>query len=332
MRNISIVRTAELRSVIDETRVIDAVRHALIDFAEGRTDAPPPGLLLSNDPPGDCHVKFARSASHDLMIVKTATGFYRNGSLNLPVNDGLVNVFSASTGQLCCVIDDGGLLTAMRTAAAGLIAARLGWDDKSKTVGIIGTGHQAEFQAAWAARHLSIRPVQLFGRSLKKATELAERLAVRGLKSVVHCSTESLTSAADTIITCTSSSSPVIESQHLRPGHHIVSLGADGPGKCEIADNVYGIADAIAVDDLSQAMKRDDFASAVDRKLLLPARARPMGELLAAHRSMRNCHRDITLINLCGTAACDLAVTDYLLSLHPNGGHPREEAFTGVPT
>ena len=320
MRSIPVVRTAELLPSIDEAELIEAVRQGLMDLATGRTEAPMPGLLLSEDPPGDCHIKFARSASLDLIIVKAATGFYRNGELGLPVNDGLITVFGGTTGELRCVVDDGGLLTGMRTAATGVIAARLGSNDRGRKVGIVGTGHQARLQLRWAARHLTDHPIQLFGRSIEKARELALELSASGIAIDVHEQLEAFAEASDTIITCTSATSPILRAQHLRPGHHIVSLGADGPGKMELSDDVYGYAAAIAVDDLAQARHRGDFGSALDHGNFDPEATIPVGQLLAEGRNLRRRAEDVSLVNLCGTAACDLAAIAYLLSLKPEAG------------
>jgi len=316
MRHIPVIRTAELLPLIDEDQLIEAVAGGLMDLATGRSNAPMPGLLLSKDPPGDCHIKYARSATLDLMIVKAATGFYRNGELGLPVNDGLITVFSGSTGQLRCVIDDGGLLTGMRTAATGVIAARLGWNDRGRAVGVVGTGHQARLQAGWAARHLTDLPIQLFGRSSEKAQALARELGADGIAADVHEDLDAFAAASETIILCTSATSPILDGRQLQPGHHIVSLGADGPGKMELSNDIYRAAARVAVDDLAQAKERGDFGSAMKHACLDPESALSIGQLLCGGCSLRHGSEEVTLVNLCGTAACDLAAIAYLLRLH----------------
>ena len=324
MREIPVVRTADLTPLIDEVQLIEAVTQGLVDLANGSFDAPMPGLLLSQDPPGDCHIKFARSASLGLIVVKAATGFYRNGDVGLPVNDGLVTVFSGMTGELRCVIDDGGLLTGMRTAATGVIAARLGWDDRRRTVGVVGTGHQARLQLGWASRHLTDRPVQLFGRSIEKAKALAAQLSADGIAVEVHDDLEAFAAEAGTIILCTSAMSPILQAHHLRPGHHIVSLGADGPGKMELSNDIYSSATRIAVDDLAQARHRGDFSAAMQLGGLALGSVQSIGELLSKGHSLRSRTEEVTLVNLCGTAACDLAAIAYLLTLrHRKAGSLR---------
>lgn len=313
MRNVRIIPASAFRERLDEARIIDVVTSGLIDLAEGRISAPLPGLFASEEPPGDCHIKFAQSQKHGITTVKVATGYYRNAELGMPVNDGLISVFSARTGQALCVIDDGGWLTGIRTAAMGVISSRIGWRDRSKSVGIIGTGDQALLQAAWAGRHTTDLPINIFGRSATKARSVAARLAQQGIGATVHEHVEALAAASDIIICCTASTIPVIGRRHLRDGHHIVSLGADGPGKSELEVECYRIASDIAVDDLEQARRRADFLAAVRAGAVQESSVYRIGKLLADGASLRRQESDITLLNLCGSAASDLAVIAHLL-------------------
>lgn len=313
MRNLRIIPAAELQEGLDEAQIIRAVESGLVDLAKGRISAPLPGLFASEEPPSDCHIKFAQSHTHGITTVKVATGHYRNTARGIPVNDGLISVFSALTGQALCVIDDGGWLTGIRTAAMGVIASRIGWQERSKSVGVIGTGDQAVLQASWAARHTTDRRINIFGRSAAKAEALADRLAREGVDALVHATIESLADASDTIICCTASAVPVIGARHLRDGHHIVSLGADGPGKAELDFDSYRVATSIAVDDLDQAKRRSDFQAALNAGIVRESAIFPIGQLLADGTGLRRHESDITIVNLCGSAACDLAVIAHFL-------------------
>lgn len=313
MRDVRIIPASELQEQLDETQLIRAVEQGLVDLAQGRISAPLPGLFASEEPPGDVHIKFAQSHQQGITTVKVATGYYRNPELGIPVNDGLISVFSARTGEALCVIDDGGWLTGIRTAATGVIASRIGWADPSIQVGIIGTGHQAFLQASWASRHTTNSPINIFGRSATKARSLGERLAQEGVESAVHESFEALAASTDIIICCTASAEPVVEGRHLRPGHHIVSLGADGPGKAELDIESYCVAASIAVDDLGQVRRRSDFQTAVNAGVVSEQAVLTVGELLANGKSVRRNRSDISIVNLCGSAACDLAAIAHLL-------------------
>lgn len=99
--------------------VLDTVRAALVAHAEGRTTVPPPLHMDFPEVNGDCHVKAGRITGADDFTVKIASGFSRNPEQGIPSNQGLVCALSARTGQVRAVLDDRGMLTAWRTAAAG---------------------------------------------------------------------------------------------------------------------------------------------------------------------------------------------------------------------
>ncbi len=81
-----------------------------------------------------------------MFVVKLATGFYDNPSRGLPSGNGFMVLISAQTGELQALLHDGGYLTDMRTAIAGLIAAKLLARRQPARIGIVGTGTQARLQ------------------------------------------------------------------------------------------------------------------------------------------------------------------------------------------
>jgi len=78
LSGVPVLDIKSLLSNIDERVAIEVVRQAFIEIETGEIAAPLPGLLVSEDPPGDCHIKYAQSAAHGLIVVKVATGFYGN--------------------------------------------------------------------------------------------------------------------------------------------------------------------------------------------------------------------------------------------------------------
>ncbi|WP_307797694.1 MULTISPECIES: hypothetical protein [Streptomyces] len=84
--------------------------------------------------------------------VKIATGFYRNPAAGLPTNHGLVCVVSARTGQIRAILDDQGLLTAWRTAAAGALATHAMARPAAATLAVFGTGEQAGVSPRYGAK------------------------------------------------------------------------------------------------------------------------------------------------------------------------------------
>lgn len=142
---------AAVERAVTSRLVLDTVREALIAHAEGRTSVPPPLHLDFPEADGDCHVKAGRIAGAADFTVKIATGFHGNPALGLPANHGLVCVVSARTGAPRALLDDRGLLTARRTAAAGALLTHAMARPAAGTLAVFGTGEQARLQALWPA-------------------------------------------------------------------------------------------------------------------------------------------------------------------------------------
>lgn len=297
-----------LERVFAMDEITAAVRGALIAHAEGRVLCPPPGQLLFEQPRGDCHIKYGTEEGGETFVVKVATGFYDNPGLGLPVNDGITLLFSARTGQPLAMFQDQGWLTGWRTAAAGALAVVAGAPARVRRLGIVGTGHQAELQARWAAQALGDVPVVVWGRSMERAAALATRLADQGVACTTASDVGALLQQCNAVVACTSASSPVIPARLVRPGTHLVSIGADSPGKSELDPALFGRAAAIALDDRALCLEHGDSGRAVRAGYVADGSDIALGDVLAGDRVLRSSEDDITLVTLTGIAAQDLAI------------------------
>jgi ornithine cyclodeaminase len=303
-----IVELDALRAVLTPAAVIAAVREALIRHARGEVPMPPPMQMLFEQPAGDCHVKGGRFRDSENFVVKIATGFYENPDRGLPVNDGLVLIFNAQTGALEALIRDHGWLTSWRTAAAGALAAEAGLQPGTSLLGIVGTGHQARLQAEWATRHLGIGQVMIFGRSTERANALASDLRSTGLTTSVASSIEALCGSCRLLITCTQSTEVILRTDVVQPGTHIVALGADSPGKQELDPLLFARASVVMVDDRDQCADHGDLSHALRAGLVKTDAVIALGTVLAKGRDPLRGSGDITIADLTGLAAEDVAI------------------------
>ena len=136
----------DVRRLVSMADAITAVREAFAAADRGGAVMPAPFGMHLPDAGGEVHVKGAYLAGAPVFAVKTATGFYRNAELGLPVSGGMTMVHDATTGTLRMLIADGGLLTELRTAAAGAVAADLLARPGARSAAVIGTGGQARYQ------------------------------------------------------------------------------------------------------------------------------------------------------------------------------------------
>ena len=89
----------------------------------------------------------------------------------------LMLVFSQSSGRLEAILLDEGLLTELRTAAAGALAAKLfARPDSIDTIGIVGSGIQARWQLRLLRTVTPCRRVLVYSRNRSKCAAFSEEM------------------------------------------------------------------------------------------------------------------------------------------------------------
>ena len=308
--SIQVVTLDRLRSVFDKGAVLAAVKAAYIAHADGKVISPPPGQLLFDEPRGDCHIKFGRTQGQPFFAVKIATGFYDNPKLGLPVNSGLILVMSARTGRPVALLADDGWLTSWRTAAAGCLAARALLPDNLQAVGLVGSGHQAGLQLEWVQEFIDTKQVFVWNAEAfyDEGIAFADKLNREGHAAKCVRDIRELTEACRLIYTVTPSTRALFDATCIQPGTHIVAIGADSPGKQELDSELFGRARVIATDDHHQCLDHGDFGNAVRAGIVAPDRDVSLGDLLNGKVTGRQDAADITIVDLTGIPALDIAM------------------------
>lgn len=172
------------------------------------------------------------------MCFKVATGGFPGASPT-----GFTVVLDATTGTPRWLLADGGLLTEMRTAAAGALAsATLARPDAHRLL-VVGTGEQARAQIHAHREALPHLAVTVWGRNRTAAAALAAELDT-GLADDLGAAVAD----SDIVVTATSSRGPLIES--VEPGTHVTAVGSDTPGKQELDPALLRRAEVVACDAL----------------------------------------------------------------------------------
>jgi len=133
--------------------------------------------------------------------------------------------------------------------------------------------------------------------------------------------------AADRLVTMTPGHEVLLGEGSLRPGQHVSLMGADGPGKAEIAvaelarthvfcdDWVQGGTNrttegavCLFCDDWTQATHGGELAAAVEAGLVTHERVTELGAVLAGEALGRQANADVTLFDSTGLAIQDLAI------------------------
>jgi ornithine cyclodeaminase len=128
------------------------------------------------------------------------------------------------------------VLTALRTAAASALAARLLARAGTRVQAVIGTGAQAEFQALALRGAVGARRVQAWDADPAALAKFVRHARGLGFDVVAASGVEEAVAGADVVTTCTADKrrAVVLPDELVRDGVHLNALGGDTPGKTEL--------------------------------------------------------------------------------------------------
>ena len=285
----------QVRAAVSPERALEAVRDAFVAYARGEWTMPPK-VYVPAYPAGDFRAMPALGAGHALL--KWVTSFPGNPAKGLPTVTGLVLLSDASNGMPKAVLD-AGAVTALRTGAAAVLAAETLGRSDSEVAAVIGAGVNGESAArTFAARG---RRVLVWDVDAGRADDVAQRIGGEAASS----REEAL--AADVLVTVTPGREVVLSEGLLQPGQHASLMGADGPGKAEIA-----VAELARVrlfcDDWEQASHNGDLVHGVEAGVVSRDDVAQLGDVLIGTAEGRTSDDEITLFDSTGLAIQDLAI------------------------
>jgi alanine dehydrogenase len=311
---IPVFRSADVVAAVSPERALDAVRAAFVAYASGEWTMPPK-VYVPAYPAGDFRAMPALGGGHALL--KWVTSFPGNPAQGLPTVTGLVLLSDASNGMLKAALD-AGAVTALRTGAAAVLAAEtLGREGSAAVVGAGVNGRAAV--RTFVARG---RRVFLYDIDPNRARAAAEELGAQ-------TASREAALAADVVVTVTPGREIVFPEGSLQAGQHVSLMGADGPGKAEIAveemTRVRLFCDdweqaepnrtldpnarvRVFCDDWIQASHNGDLAHAVEAGAVTREDVTELGDVLTGKAPGRQSDDDITIFDSTGLAIQDLAI------------------------
>jgi len=286
---------SQVVNAVSPERAVEAVRDAFVAYARGEWTMPPK-VYVPAYPAGDFRAMPALGGGHALL--KWVTSFPGNPARGLPTVTGLVLLSDASDGSLRAALD-AGAVTALRTGAAAVLAAEeLGRRD-AQTAAVIGAGVNGRAAAkTFLARG---RDVALWDVDDERARAAADEIGER----VAGSRQEAL--AADLLVTVTPGHEILLAEGSLGAGQHVSLMGADGPGKAEIA---VGELARIRVfcDDWEQASHNGELVHAVEPGALTRDDVTQLGDVLVGTAQGRESDEQVTAFDSTGLAIQDLAI------------------------
>jgi ornithine cyclodeaminase/alanine dehydrogenase-like protein (mu-crystallin family) len=222
-----------------------------------------------------------------------------------------------TNGEGLLAVLGAGRMGQVRTGAASGIATRYMARKDSSSVGIIGSGYQAETQLEAVCAVRDIKNVKVFSRTAENREKFASTMSERlGVNVVAVDSKEAAAEGMDVLVAVTSSVEPVITGDMVEPGMHINAAGNNSWMKRELDTAAIVKADLVACDDIDQTkIECGELMRAAELGHFAWESLVRLDRIVAGLRTARYSDDDITLFESQGVAFEDIAVCGRIYEL-----------------
>jgi ornithine cyclodeaminase/alanine dehydrogenase-like protein (mu-crystallin family) len=304
---IRVLSSQDVEDALPMPKAVEAMKRAFGQLSAGRAVMPLRTRL--NTEKGVTLCMPAYLPQDRALGIKIASVYEGNPALELPAITALALVFDPETGFPLAIMD-GANLTAVRTGAAGGLAADLLSRPNAAVVGIFGAGVQARAQLKGVRAVRTVQEVRILSRSKKSAERLAAEITEwpDAPKVVLASAPSQIIEGADIIITATTSTNPLFDGNDLPPGSHVTAVGSHTPQAQEL-DAVTVQRAKVVVD------SREACLAEAGEIILFNARIHAeLGEIVNGLKPGRESNEEITLFKSVGVAVQDAAAAVFVLA------------------
>ncbi|MGR8934922.1 MAG: ornithine cyclodeaminase [Gammaproteobacteria bacterium] len=196
------------------------------------------------------------------------------------------------------------LLTAFRTAATAALAAKYLARAESRTLALIGTGAQAEFQVLGFNSLFPLRTIRYFDCDAGAMDKFSRNLAAYAFELIPCTTVREAVRGSDIVVTATAAKERqlLFEWQDIAPGTHIHAMGGDCAGKTELGRALLKAA-KIVVEFIPQALQEGEVQQCGIGDIYAE-----LWELVSEYKRGRENAAEITVFDSVGFALEDFSV------------------------
>ena len=294
-----LLREKDVTELLDMQTALAAVEEVLRNQAEGRaTNRPRTRIAM---PASQLQVMSAGDQRLGIYGLKSYTVSPKGARF-------FVLLYESTTGDLVAMME-ADRLGQMRTGAASGIATKFMARPDADTVGIYGTGWQAESQLLAVCAVRQIKSIKAYSRKPENRAAFAEKMtALLGVEVTPVATPEEAARGQSILITITTGREPVLKGAWIEPGAHINVAGSNYLSKAEIDIETVRRAALIAVDSIEQSkIEAGDLLPAIERGVTSWEAIAELGQIVAGRSPGRASEQDITLFKSSGIALEDIA-------------------------
>lgn len=301
------INKEKIAALLPMNECIDVMQNMFSKLASGECHQPLRTIMRLPGRNGLLGMMPGYAKEMDVMGIKVISVFQDNSAAGYPSHQGVVMLFDATHGQPLMLFD-AEEITAIRTAAASAVATRLLANHDAETLGIVGTGVQAEKHIEAISQIINLKRVHVWGRDNNRAVLFANKVKEKqGIDIFVEKNAEAVAQKTSIICTVTSAVLPVLKGEWIRNGTHINAVGSSTPAAREL--------DTAAI--LKSKLFTDRYESIFNEAgdFLIPKKEgavtvdfvkAEIGEVLTAVKPGRTSADDITVFKSLGIAAEDI--------------------------
>jgi ornithine cyclodeaminase len=304
---LSVVTESDARRLVGIADAIVLVEAAFADLYAGTSILFPATRGHGSDPATRFGVKAGYDATRRLPGLKVGSYWPQNIAAGLEAHGSTTLLLDDETGFPKALVA-ATHLNALRTAASDAVAVRHLARADADVLTLVGTGHQAYWEALAIAEVRKLRRIHVCGRNAGGVERLVQRLHEAGLPAVAAAA-EDAVPLADIVCTVTAARQPLFAASLVRAGTHVSAMGADGPGKQELDPALFARA-SLWADAPEQSVRIGEFQHAGETEA---ARVAAIGGLIAGKLAGRSGSDEITVYDSSGIALQDLAIAAFAL-------------------
>ena len=301
-----ILTESDVRQLLPLDELRQTMAGALTAFSSGAVEQPL-RTVLPIGPKAFMAVMPALIPGARALGTKLVTLVAGNAERGIPTHLATMVMTNAETGELEAIMD-GRYITEARTAAVSAVAIQhLGRDADASVLGLLGSGVQARSHLEALVRVRAIREARVWSPNTERCEKFVQ--AMRDVAPVrVAADAEAAVRDADVIALATSATDPVIRSEWVRDGAHIVAVGACRPDQREMDPALVARA-RLFVDSREGAFaEAGDIVLAIRDGLIDRGHVvGELGEVIAGRVPGRTTDSEVTIFKSLGMAVEDVA-------------------------
>ncbi|WP_440008117.1 ornithine cyclodeaminase family protein [Halomicrococcus sp. SG-WS-1] len=308
---VRILSDADVAACLDVDELLPVVRSAFVSQGRGEVERPdrphfPVGAGIAGDEPlgtGLAMPAYVHGADH--YATKLVGVHEGNATRGLPTVNAQVVLTDAETGQPAAFLAGNRITNARTGCIGGLAAAELA--NTPVTLGVIGAGTQARWQARCIAAATDLAAVRVYSPSDSKracAEDLDDEL--RAPVEAVETPREAV-AGATVVVTATTSTTPVLDGEDVDDGTLVVAIGAYTPEMRELDATTVERAARVFADVPEEAADVGDLREVG----VAEADLVPLSAVFEEHAG-RESNDEILVVESVGSAVLDAAASEHV--------------------